>query len=490
MKRYFYLFALFFLISTICAVVVFHNLYASQNNVVLTRNVLIGDASAADGLVAVTKANLNYHLFWETTNDIGTEHVTTDSRYTVTRDHSGNRGVSAPRFEVTSELPLGIDFTSVLEKINLTLGEIEAQNFDVTLPDGTSFREAATDPALGICAAYNALYMDAPIGEEVSATVRVADYFDFYPITLNVSIPGVYWTNNDYDENAAARGTEHYVTKRFREFFRFPVLENEELEIHLTRRNGSGMSWGSSHIGDNMFSLWSLSAISDHHIYFTIDGGGLDTSEIPGGYGIYRVSYEAGEGYHTENIGMTGDDLATVYPLDPNTEIRDLYINESKTHLLLVTAAADTATVDIIACETMEKTQSFNIPVPVDGYYSHMRVFGDYTVIVTNETLTVLSEDDGVYTEQFRAAIYEGEGDDREYDLRSNAAMDFDGERLAIAYPMKSDYRVNLCGYWVAVYEKTGCTFFAEYESSLDAGKNGTWSSDFDTHGRTEVRWE
>ncbi len=498
MKRYICLFTLLLLASVLCTVVVFCDLHASQEEVVLTETVIIGDTAAADGLVATTNANLHAHLFWETVNDIGGGEVTTESRYSVTRDYSYQKVDYAPTFSMQSEIPLGTDFTEALSKTDLLLGEIEALNFDTPLSDGSTFREAATDPALGIVAAYNALYMDAPIGEEVSAIVRVADYYDYYPINLDVSIPGVYWTNNDYDENDVARGTEHYVTKQFRDFFKIPVMQDEMLEIHLTRNARGGMSWGSASAGSGLdgnatFSLRSLSAISDEHVYVTFnpertDGSRIDTSEIPGGFGIYRVSYEEGDGYYKENIGMTGDDLAMVYALPVETRIRDLYINEAKTHLLLVTEAENAVTVDIISCATMEKTQSFTVPVSAGGYYSQIRIFDTYSVIVTSDTLTVLSEENGVYTKAFTAART-GE-DDLRIHMAHNAAMDFDGERLAVAYPLMSGFHYSVSGYWVAVYTKDGCTFLATYDSSLDAGKNGTWSSDFDTDGWTEVRWE
>ncbi len=499
MKRHIYLFALLFLAAAICTVVVFCDLHASQDAVVLTETIRIGDASYADGLVATTYSNLNDHLFWETVNDIGAGAVTTESRYSVMRDHSfaqafsGNGRNFDPQFTMQSEIPLGTDFSAALSKTDMLLGEISARNFDVTFADGTTFREAAADPALGIVAAYNALYMDAPIGKEVSRIVRVADYYDYYPINLDVSIPGVYWTNNDYDENDVARGTEHYVTKQFRDYFKIPVSDGELLEIHLTRNERGGMSWGSQTIGEETFSLWSLSAISDDHIYFTFNtllphGAYMDTSEIPDGYGIYRVSYEKGDGYYKENIGMTGDDLAMVYALPTETVIRDIYINEGKTHLLLVTEADHTITVDIIACETMEKTQSFSVPLPEDSYYSQIRIFDTYSVIITGDTLTVLSEEAGTYTMEFTAART-GE-DDQQIRMGSNAAMAFDGTRLAVAYPLRSGFHYNVCGYWAAVYTKDGCTFLATYDSSLDAGKNGTWSSDYDTDGWTAVRWK
>lgn len=486
MKKYLTLFTLLFLTAAIGVTTAICAIAQGHDDVTLTENVLIGDAASADGLIVTTMAGWYGRLHWNTVHAVGAEPMT-ECDYTQMRtNYSGTGYSSLYPLQMSTEPALGMDFTKVLDDNGLSMGEVTSRNFEMTLSDGRSFKEAVSDPSLGIAAAYNRLYVDAPIGEEVSDIVRLADYYDYYPINLTVQLPGVIWTHNDFKElSEYTPGTEADAVHKFREYFKIPVLADETLEIHLTRNANGGMSWGSSSVsGADMFSMNPFSAAGENACYFTFStltaqGNTVDTSEIAGGYGIYRIPFRAGTS--TSDTGFDADSIEMVYPLTPGVEIEGMYLNTAGTHLLFVTKQDDrTARVEIIELSSMTCRQTFAVNIG-DGYFSHIKVYEDYSVIVTNETLTVLSESGGVYTKEFTADIVD-DGAERLY-ITSRIPTAFDGIRLAVVNPLRDAFGLELCGYYVSVYTAAGCVYHAVFESSLDTGgaEDGTWSSGYNT---------
>ena len=451
---------------------------ATADAVVLQQTLLSGDDTTARGLTVTSGATYDNNLFWSTEYRIG-EDAPPVTDFTF---HARKRYLSSVRspevIQLSTEMAMGIDFTSVLERTGLTLGEAEARNFNIDT-DAGSFRTLATDPALGIAAAYNALYMDAPLGKEVTATVKLSDYYDYYPIGLSLQLPGIFWTNNDVSIfGEYLTGTEAYAVSRFRAYFRIPVLEEEAVEIHLTRpATGSGMQWGSSESGEDRFDLDTLSAATDTDVYFTFNTRTahknriIDTSQIAGGYGIYRLPYR--EGTSTEDVGVDADALEMVIPLTPGLRIEGLYLNAAGDRLLLITHPEDAAG------ETCVRIEVFDIPSYAllqsfeyrGDSFSHLKICDGYTLAVMFSSLAVFTEDDGIYTEVFSVPLA-ADADGTPASIRSDHVTAFDGERLAVARNLNSPYYAgqSLCGYEVYVYDADGAACHLRVDSSLDTG--------------------
>lgn len=480
MKRFVIAVLLLFCLSLGVLICTAQSLLTDTADVRLTEVTYQGDISAAAGLTVISKNHWRNHLFWTTTHTIGAAaEAETEVEFTASRRYASGGGQSE-YLVMQSEILHGIDFTAALERAGVTMGEVSSMNFDLTTKEGT-FREFATDPALGIAAAFNALYMDAPIGVEVSATVHLQDYYDYYPITLNLNLPGVIWTNNDVSQDTVAeRGTEAYVVQYFRDYFKIPILD-EVLEIHLTRSKDS-MHWGSASGDSDTYSFYSLSAVNGTDCYFTFgtrtnrDGQIIDTSEIKGGYGIYRLPYRRSTS--TADIGVDVDAMEMVYPLEPGTEIEGLYFNNTGTRLILITKATEEQIrIDIIDPETYDCLQTFFVE---SSSLFNLRIFDDYTVVVTFDKLAVLTEQDGVYTHAFTAVIPK-DADGNVRTVTSDYAIAFDGTRLAVANNTQAYYYsgVDKCGYHVTVYSADGVLWSGIVESTLDAGlRKNSYSQD------------
>ena len=431
-----------------------------------------GDIAAADGLTVVSKNHWRNRAIWTSTHPIGNaDAAVTEFDFSARRRYaSGNS--RADYLVLDNDMPRGVDFTETLDRFGISMGEASSRNFDI-VSDEDTFRAFATDPALGIAAAYNALYMDAPLNVEVRATVRLRDYYEYYPISLQLNLPGVIWTHGDLSKDTVAKpGTQAYVVQAFRDYFKIPMLD-EVIEIHLTRRN-NGMNWGSSDSSTDSYSFYALSAADDQSCYFTFNtktnrgSGFIDTSEIKGGYGIYRLPYR--KSTSTADIGVDVDAMEMVYPLKEGTDIEGLYFNTAKTRLILVTRADDTtAQIDIIDPVSYDCLQTFTVG---GAFFRHLKIYEDYTVAVTHDRLMVLTESDGVYTHAFTVnCVTDTEGEP--IAVTSAHVTAFDGTRLAVvvnASPQQSYSGRDLCGYDVTVYSADGILWNGTVKNTLDVG--------------------
>lgn len=481
MKRFVIAVLLLFCMAVGTLICTARSLNADIADVRLTEITHQGDIAAAEGLTVISQSSWNDHLVWTTAHTLGhAEDAITEAEFHVSYRHSSGGRQPEPFF-MSAEIPNGIDFSAALQKTGMSMHEASSGNFDIASDEGT-FREFATDPSIGIAAAYNALYMDAPLNEEVRATVHLRDYYDYYPVSLHLQLPGVIWTNNEVSPNTVAEpGTEAYVVQYFREYFKISMLD-EVIEIHLTRRS-NGMNWGSGSGDCDTYSFQTYSAINDTDCYFTFgtrtnrEKKTVDISEIRGGYGIYRLPYR--KGTSTTDIGIDVDAMEMVYPLEPGTELEGLYLNTDKTCLLLVTKTDETTVqIDIIDPVSYTCLQSFS----VSGiFFRNLRIFEDYTVAVTADKLMVLTEEDGVYTHAFTADIPADADGDTEV-ITSDHAMAFDGTRLAVvsnAAMQHSGY--TLCGYDVMILTADGLLWRGTVENTLDRGTRRNYhSSSFD----------
>ena len=470
MKRFVIAVLLLFCVSVGTVVCAAQTLGADIDDVRLTEITHLGDISAAEGLTVISQNHWKNHLIWTTTHNLGQpKSAQTDAAFSSFRRYG--IGNSSPEYLIfQTEIPSGYDFSDALQRTGVSLGEASAKNFNITTEQGT-FREFATDPALGAAAAFNALYMDAPPGQEVRATIHLQDYYDYYPISLELNLPGVIWTHADIsEETVAVPGTQAYVVQYFRDCFKIPMID-EVLEIHLTRAYNH-ISWGSGSGDSDTYSFYAVSAANDTDCYFTFntrtnrDNRIVDTSEIRGGYGIYRLPYQSSTS--TTDIGVNVDAMEMVYPLEPGTEIEGLYFNRTGTRLILVTKSSENQTrLDIIDPESYVCLQSFS----ADGsFFRNLRIFDTYTVAVTSDCLSVLTEEDGIYTLAFTADILtDAYGTARA--ITSDHAMAFDGSRLAVASNAHGgEYGIDKCGYDVTVYSADGVLWDGTIESTLDAG--------------------
>ena len=409
-----------------------------------------GTPSAAGG--AVVSLDMQYHnqLFWNTTFYAGADRdPETDYVCHLTPYYSQ----SAPRYNGVSLQNSYDDGVSYFS------------------PDGSV---ADRSPLAG---AYDTLYQKTAPGEEKSMTINVRDYFEYYPINGEIDLPGCSLALTGPAEASDPGPGAPYLSPAqwndFQRFFRIPVLPDEQLELTLGR-DSNGRVWhygsGGGSSGD-AFGMYTYSAIADDSCYFTFDchtvGGKLvDTSLIPGGYGLYRLPYTANaDGTSTPQT----DALEMVFPLDPEAELCGMRLDPTSTRLLLFTVNSDVYTLTVVDLRSMQQLQQLPICPVGENYVQANYDGGDFfTVLCGDGSFTLLqAEADGRYTPALTGRL----PDEAIANLYQGFDMAYDGTRLAVVSLLCDETQhYYIYGFSLCVCDADGLRFWGEYRSSLTAG--------------------
>lgn len=427
---------------------------------------LYGDRAAAEGLSVKTRAQLDRRLHWDTAYAAGDPAAArTDFRYTPEQEvEDGEHSYDG----VT--LRLHVNFSSGTSgSFDLS----EANRMDPTLESMILlFRDVAgrTDA-----------------GETHTETVALADYYETFPLSVAVALPGFrfdpFLSHVSGDDS---HDPETEITAALRNYFQVPVPADFKLEISIQKDAGGGITDIGCHETEAYsVSFSSQSVYTDDTCYFVFnavnekDGQPLDMSRVPGGAGVYRLPYTAQEGLDTDRLEL-------FYSLSPSTDVWELRISPQRDRLLLLTMADAGWQLTGLDAETGALRQRLKLLdlLPPAGPDDERRVYqftltGDLLVLYLSSGQFCLAERaaDGRYQLQFACLVDLPDQSKLVATISSgDAAPVWDGERLALA---KFDYTASqfdsyhaLCGVTVAVLDASGVRYLGEYGNSLDA----TWN--------------
>lgn len=419
--------------------------YEARDQVVLTETVVYGDRAVANGLTVELNITCADHLFWDTT-------CTLDAQIQTRTEYSFSAlEVSKLRPRVYSGISLDATLGSELAKL--------------------------------------ALYNSLEPGEEKSAVIYLKDYMDYYPISVSVNLPGITQSieGSDVPDWDLSTRTSYDALLKIRDYFKIPVLEEECYKISVWKGEGNNGSHYSSRADSSSesdyFSMKTFSVPTGDACYFTFDahtwnGKLVDLHEIPGGYGIYRLPYQADE--------VDADALEMVYPLDPETKPLGLFANEDQTRLLLHAVENGKYILTVIDLDDMTTLQKLEIAEwPKDQGWRLYSGDGCMAVLLSREEeLAVIAEtDDGDYELWYMGDAWSDELGG--FPFQWEPVLAFDGERLAFIGFLSDEYGNHYyytCDFALAVYEPSGLEYYGEYGNSLDTGKDV--SSNYRCRGR------
>lgn len=528
-----------------CSAAAVCDLSCQSSAVTLTAHTVFGDPAAAEGLTVLSRAQYRNHLYWEMAHCM---QMNADRDFTLVEsikpvflwNHSDLRDFwETEAFQKTSAFhktgaalqsfaPLpqnaygecelefhnqaedGIDLSEAENKTGVlfqTLLDTNTMEDFFKTETGRMFYDAATDPAQGLRAAYNRLYLDLLIegGAEVSEEIFLCDYYGTYPITLH---NGRIWSGSETEAERRCRAA-------VQSYFQIPVLKEDRVRIDLEENGSRTIHVGiATNVGLDSFYLTPYAAETEvgetsQTVYFTFDthttaGKVVDTSKIGNGagYGIYRVRCDDDE---TNSHGIDASTIEQIYSLPMETYIRGLYLNAAETRLLLLSATeedSEAVTLSVIDIENQTCIQMFSIPR--GGMFPQVQIYEDYTVLFGDTCLTLLTEEDGIYTLEFTAEEPCDQGGTgmgnlltRYNTVTALGIVSADGKKLAVAGNRSADGRSSLMpGYWIAIYEAGECVYYGEVHSSLDIGWTPVQNSDLQANiiagGRYPLRlaWE
>jgi len=459
MKRMIALLLGLLLLSAAALGMIGSSILRQKDQVTVTEQVLYGDPAHAKGASFLTEAHYDNHLFWKTSYTVGK-----DEAYSTEYDFSAK------------ERP----FSETRSYRGISLGFDMQNGVDLTTP--------AAEQS-GLMKAYRELYDETPSGTKGTKIVFLQDYYDYYPIRIDISLPGTLWMGDNYEHLADKDyENERAVWDAFREFFRIPVPDDlPGTEISVVK-DESGRSIGvGSHTPsekDGYYFLYSEAAYTADRCFFSINiqrgegDGVIDTSLIPGGYGIYSFSYtnvRNKENTPQENVtihhpgyrtGVDADSLAMVYPLDESVSVRSMHVSPDETRLLLLTEEASGVWLTVIDLADMSMRQKLLVG---DGEHISLHHQDDFMMLFSVYDFSLYAIDGaGNYTLAFSAEQPRQYREDLPH-INTYAAMDFDGERLITAdFCLEEQYgSMQTCDVFLTVYDKTGLLYAGNYETSL-----------------------
>lgn len=410
-----------------------------QDQVTFTEVILLGENRGLEGLTADYHAETNNLFYW-------------DSRYHFGTGKTQTVGVC----DYDRPWP-----ETVIEYRGLYLqSEIHTLFFNDP--------EFYTGPYEKLGQALNQLKAETAAGEENVLRLRMRDYLDYYPIGGILDLPK---TVISFDASGS-EDMEKALYNAFSNFFRIPILPEEEYEVRCDRRSPGSVS-GSGPSGADGFQLEQISLYTGSTCYFTFSpyswmGQPVDTSLIPGGFGIYAMDF-------TMTVDGQGvplpDTLRNAFPLDPSERVMELYADESG-NILLFTSREGEVTLRVLDGKSHQCLQQLPLASLGETTVNTISLQRDDEALIcaiSYEMLAVLTQEaDGSWLHRFTVPMEHEQG---RYDGRNISYAYRDG-RLAMTYiPRTIDQREvpyrEWCMFALAVYEETGLTFHANYFSSL-----------------------
>ena len=452
------------------------DLLKEKDNVQITETVVLGDKSVVEGVTVERNVKYHRYILWNTTYVVG-EEPECDTVYTF--DEQGR---------LREESKYSYDGLELYTNVIRAFDDADEKPENLT----------------GVDRAMKELFDETAPGQENSRIIDLRDYLDFYEYEVSIDLPGLithpfinkaeieeslahYASNSSYIEDLKE---ELHIVEALTEFFKIPVIDNHLYEIAVSKdmegnlhgwsygsANGGGssgnVSMGSTLTDSDSFNMWTISVFAEDVCYFTFhpysDNGQLiDTSYIPGGFGIYQLPFDK------ENGTVDVDNLRLVYSLEPSDEILNLHYDEKRDAILLLghNRAGEGYCMTVFDADTMEVKQE--IVYSNDGYGSGIYMADDFIVLETMENVIVLSVDEnGIYQKELECDIKLLTEQTRvDYLDFSYMDFDWDGEKLIFCGPLNdstSYHYYQSCGFYLAAYDKTGLTYYGEYVSSLDA---------------------
>ena len=464
------------------------SLLMEKDNVQITETVVLGNKSVVEGVMVERNVKYDRYMRWNTTYVVGEE---PECNTVYTFDEQGR----------------------LREEQNYRYDGLELYT-DVVR--GHDLENADVEKLTGVNRAMKELFDETEPGQEKSTIIDLADYSDFYEYEITIDLPGgvsYHFINQADIEEAMLRynGNEtyiaelkeqQYILEKLTEFFKIPVIENHLYEIAVskdTEGNLYGWSYGSANGGgssgnvsmggtlseSDAFSLWAISVCTKDMCYFTFypytdDGQLVDTSYIPGGFGIYQLPFDKEKG--TIDV----DSLKLVYQLEPK-EVLNLHYDEQRNTILLLGHNENGSGYKMSAfdADTMELRQEL---IFSERGYSFGDIYfrDDFIVLGAADDVVVLSVDETGYYQKELTCDVKQLTNQTSVDYLDFSYLDFawNGEKLIFAGPLNdsTSYRYyQSCGFYLAAYDESGLIYYGEYVSSLDA-ENSYTDSQYDPY--------
>ena len=439
---------------------------AEEDKVQFTEHVIYGDKSVVEGVKVIRNTKYQEYMYWNSVYTIGDEakEVETDFRfYEFGKDEKWERHYN------------GIWFDNV--------------NYDINF-DEDGYTDGRAEKAQGLEKAFYDFAKDAPAGKTTYKKIKLKDYMEYYTFGLQVNLPGVFMDYTKMVDSSSYTENELKQVEKFNEFFKIPVLEDENYVLGVTKdkagkvigygyqsANGGGsynnFDYPEANVAGDGFIFDTSAAYTDDTCYFTFlpltaDEKVIDMSLIPGGYGIYSFKYDS------KKETFDADSLKLEYALEPGWYV-GLKVDAQQENLLVFTEDDEQFYLQVIDLDTMKEKQKIAYgKMNEEDLARCYFVEEDFLIAQYDyyEAMLFSRNADGTYTPEYTIPGERLEVSENAYFLSGDCVFDWDGEKLLVADSLTTGepHYEELCGFFLAAFDKTGLVYYGEYECSLDTG--------------------
>ena len=468
------------IVSLGAASIAFGSMYAKMQDCRITEKTIVGDAAAAAGLSASFGMGLQNQLYWRNVFTYG----------------GADDGADVQETAFSRKNPFPADKKGPVPSVRLT----------GYMTSGNALDDILTDPAEGdpirqeLLAQVRQEFFTAgaaervqeikralPADGETTQDLKLKDLFRYYPIEGDLTGTSIWAASLDNAVYASEDSVK--LGQDLNHFLRIPIPETESSGFSVGKYPDGSLNFNyyqgkenCSHQEDH-FDFCSIACSTPDAVYFTFnthtdDGDVVDTSLIPGGYGIYRLPYDR------EKEIFLSEKLEMVYALDPKKQYTDIYASPDGAKLFLVSQAARLAavgvkevqaTAEIIDVRTMQCDRREEIVCSADtalGYDA-----GDYLIFRGRSELCLYTYQDGSYKKELMLADVDFRKPALQnlfYDNRCRTA--YDGKRLRILGEEELDIEDENNTMWlwgtagtveVAVFDASGLAYYGTLRSNM-----------------------
>ncbi len=424
------------------------NLNKQSDDFTVTEEVIYGNKAIAQNYSIITRYQLNNQLFWETEYQNGSTNTSFEYFDTVQyhNEEINYQGVT---------LPSSIEF-----------------DFDTTVP---------AEKQQGISKAIKEIYDSiGPSGEE-ERTVFLKDYYEYYPVSVNIDLPHISWNVTGY-ENLEIYNYKDIkeVYDRFYEFFKIPVIEEDFMILSVGKDLG-GISMGIEEscysLGNTAYKEHNIPTYTKNRAYFPINNYSYNTKtgediaqpdlgKIEGGYGIYSIDYSIPS--NQRESGIDPSSLTTAFPLNEDETVLFLGVDKSEEHLIIMTSNMNDTFVYDISTKSHKLINKTTYENEATGFVRCIRK-DNFFLFAFNENIALFEKDAKGYKEAL--FIEDAFSKFDEYtDIHSGTAVHYKDGQLAIADSLIDEIGYESCGCYLAVYNKEGLQYYGKLKNSIDSG--------------------
>lgn len=401
-------------------------LHRQTCDVTVTATTLAGDPAAAAGIQVTSYARYLDHLFWSTT-------CPADDPQAIRTGYGFSQKSWREIYKDKERFQLGVVSGG---------GWSSNSTIEYMVPD--SFLQLLKRIGADNPQAVNA---------EDSITIDLSRYTDHFP--LDVSI--------DSTSSLFLEVTKAQLLEVLESYFFIPVPEGTRASVRLEELENGILSGYSLVLNGDLF-INSPSIVREDAVYFTLvpegsEGVQLDTSHIPGGLGIYRLS-----GNSPEDLSLT-----TLYSLPDG--VRPLHFfegPEGDDSLYLLSQEESTLYFTQLDSESGQPRVRLPLFPWIEDRYIRAVLWGENCLAVFSETgpFAVLVPDGqggwqvdltGDLSAQYDLSCYPDSG---------NCSLLYDGDRLAVAGQYLTPRNQNT-NYYLSVYGREGLAYLGVYRPSL-----------------------